>query len=263
MDNRFITIKGWMIDDLGLAGYDLLCYATIYGFSQPNEKNRTVGEWNGTTQELADWVGCSQRQITNILKRLLDHGLIKITHELPRNGGEKTKCYVATARKKFPSQLGKNFTAGYEKISQPDPCPSLYKDNKSTQGGCGKNYNSSPASKKTIKVEQDSEPFGSEVRVFDVSQVNKANRQAYAEASEVAKELAKIYGNERAATNQVVSRVKVLLTQYSRFELSTAIRNAMKDSDRSKFQLKSLLSDDMVATLVRANASGYTTMRTI
>ena len=263
MDNRFITIKGWMIDDLGLAGYDLLCYATIYGFSQPNEKNRTVGEWNGTTQEMADWVGCTQRQVANILKKLLDHGLIRITHETTRNGGEKTKCYVATAMKKFHSQLGKNFTASYEKISQPDPCPSLYKDKESTQGGCGKNYNSSSASKKTIEISEDSQPFASSVEVHDVSQVNKANRKAYAEASEVAKELARIYGNERAATNQVVSRVKVLLTQYSRFELSTAIRNAMKDGDRSKFQLKSLLSDDMVATLVRAKASGYTTMRTI
>ena len=109
----------------------------------------------------------------------------------------------------------------------------------------------------------DSEPFASNVEVCDVSQVNKKNRQAYAEASEVAKELAKIYGNERAATSQVVSRVKVLLAQYSRFELSTAIRNAMRDDDRSKFQLKSLLSDDMVATLVRAKSSGYTTSRTL
>lgn len=263
MENRFITIKGWMIDDLGLAGYDLLCYATIYGFSQPNEKSRTVGEWNGTTQELADWIGCTKRQIITIVDKLLERGLIEISHEIARNGGEKTKCFVAVAVKKLHRQRGKNFTASGEKTSPPDPCPSLYKDNKSTQGGCGKNYNSSSASKKTIEVEQDSEPFASNVEVFDVSQINKKNRQAYAEASEVAKELAKIYGNERAATSQVVSRVKVLLTQYSRFELSTAIRNAMKDSDRSKFQLKSLLSDDMVATLVRANASGYTTMRTI
>ena len=153
--------------------------------------------------------------------------------------------------------------ASVQKTLTLDPCSPYNKDNKHTQGGCGKNYNSSVASKTTIKVEQDSEPFASEVEVFDVSQVNKANRQAYAEASEVAKELAKIYGNERAATSQVVSRVKMLLTQYSRFELSTAIRNAMKDSERSKFQLKSLLSDDMVATLTREKASGYTTMRTI
>lgn len=263
MDNRFITIKGWMIDDLGLAGYDLLCYATIYGFSQPNEKNRTVGEWNGTTQELADWIGCTRQQISASLKNLLANNLIKISHEIVKNGGKKTKCYVATAVKKLYSQRSKNFTAGGQETLQPDPCPPYNKDNKHTQGGCGKNYNISPASKKDQKVSGDSEPFAGEVEVFDVSQVNKANRQAYAEASEVAKELAKIYGNERAATNQVVSRVKMLLTQYSRFELSTAIRNAMKDSERSKFQLKSLLSDDMVATLTREKASGYTTMRTI
>lgn len=262
MDNRFITIKGWMIDDLGLAGYDLLCYATIYGFSQPNEKNRTVGEWNGTTQELADWVGCSKRQIITITNKLLERGLIKITHETARNGGEKTRCFVATAVKKLHRQRCNDFTASGEKTSPLDPCSS-YTNIKHTQGECGKNYNISPASKKDQKVSEDSEPFANNVEVHDVSQVNKANRQAYAEASEVAKELARIYGNERAATNQVVSRVKVLLTQYSRFELSTAIRNAMKDDDRSKFQLKSLLSDDMVATLVRAKASGYTTSRTL
>lgn len=263
MDNRFITIKGWMIDDLGLTGYDLLCYATIYGFSQPNEKNRTVGEWNGTTQELADWIGCTRQQISASLRKLLANNLIKISHEIVKNGGAKTKCYVAVAVKKLHSQRLINFTAGSKETLQPDPCPSYNKDIESTQGGCGKNYNVSSASKKTIKVSEDSQPFASSVEVHDVSQVNKANRKAYAEASEVAKELARIYGNERAATSQVVSRVKVLLTQYSRFELSTAIRNAMKDGDRSKFQLKSLLSDDMVATLVRAKASGYTTMRTI
>lgn len=261
---RFIVIKGWMIDVLNLTGCDLLCYATIYGFSQPNKGNRTVGEWNGTTQELADWVGYTQRQVKRSLSNLITRKLIKITHEITRNGGEKTNCYVATAVTKCPSQRCQNVTASGDKMSQPDPCSSLYKDNKNTQGGCGKNYNSSSASKKTIEVEQDSEPFGSEVKVFDVSQVNKANRQAYAEASEVAKELAKIYGNERAATSQVVSRVKVLLTQYSRFELSTAIRNAMADSERRRFQLKSLLGDDMIATLARKEGGKkYTTMRTV
>ena len=111
MDNRFITIKGWMIDDLRLAGYDLLCYATIYGFSQPNEKNRTVGEWNGTTQELADWVGCSKTQAFNCLERLCESGLIKPTHEIIKNGGSKTKCFVAVAFKKLERQRSKNFNA--------------------------------------------------------------------------------------------------------------------------------------------------------
>ena len=111
MDNRFITIKGWMIDDLGLTGCDLLCYATIYGFSQPNEKNRTVGEWNGTIQELADWIGCSKTQAFNCLERLLVNGLIKSTHEIARNGGAKTSCYVATAFKKIERQRSKNFNA--------------------------------------------------------------------------------------------------------------------------------------------------------
>lgn len=262
MNDRFITIKGWMIDDLGLSGCDLLCYATIYGFSQPNENNRTVGEWNGTTQELANWVGCSQSQIKRALKFLREQGLIKATHEIVKNGGEKTKCYVAVAASKCTSQQCQKDTACCAKMNQPDPCSS-YTNIKHTQDGCGKNHNISPASKKTNKINEDSQPFNGEVETFDVSKVNKANRQAYAEASEVAKELARIYGNERAATNQVVSRVKVLLTQYSRFELSTAIRNAMRDDDRSKFQLKSLLSDDMVATLVRAKSSGYTTSRTL
>lgn len=273
---RFIVIKGWMIDVLGLTGCDLLCYATIYGFSQPNKKNQTVGEWNGTIPELASWVGCSQSQVKRAIDDLLSKNLIEITHEIVRNGGGKTKCFVATdgskwtgckkiAVSKWTVQPVQNEPSSQSKMNRPDPCSSYTNINKIHKAEVGENQPlCSVASKSQNKPSEDSQPFAGEVEVHDVGKSNKQDRQAYAEATEVAKELARIYGNERAATKLVVNRVKVLLETYTRFELSTAIRNAMADSERRRFQLKSLLSDDMIATLARKEGGKkYTTMRTV
>lgn len=260
---RFIVVKGWMIDVLGLTGCDLLCYATIYGFSQPNKKNQTVGEWNGTIPELASWVGCSQSQVKRAIDDLLSKNLIEITHEIVRNGGGKTKCFVATdgskwtgckkiAVSKWTVQPVQNEPSSQSKMNRPDPCPYYNNINNIHKAGVGENQPIfSTASKPSNKPSEDSQPFAGEVEIHDVSKSNKQDRKAYAEASEVAKELARVYGNERAATKMVVSRVKVLLEKYTRFELIAAIKNAMEDGERKKFQLKSLLGDDMVASLVR------------
>lgn len=36
-NENYITIQGWMVNELGLSGCELLCYALIYGFSQDGE----------------------------------------------------------------------------------------------------------------------------------------------------------------------------------------------------------------------------------
>ena len=67
INDNYILIQGWMINELGLKGTDLLVYAIIYGFSQDNENM-----YCGTRQYLADWCGCTVRSIQTSLNSLVE-----------------------------------------------------------------------------------------------------------------------------------------------------------------------------------------------
>ena len=111
-DGTYITIQGWMRTDLNLSGNELIVYAIIYGFSQ-NEQ----GEFTGSAQYLADWVGCTRRTVMTILNKLVEAKLISKT-ELILNNNEKRVSYQAERGCEKISQGGvKNFHRGCEKIS--------------------------------------------------------------------------------------------------------------------------------------------------
>ena len=75
VDNRnFIAIQGWMVNDLGLKGNELLVYAIIHGFSQAEGQ-----KFEGSLQYLADWTNSSKQGIQKNLKSLIDKGLIEKT----------------------------------------------------------------------------------------------------------------------------------------------------------------------------------------
>ena len=69
-NKNYITILGWMVNELSLSGNDLICYAVIYGFSQDDNF------WEGSQSYLSDWLGVSKRTVVDILKRLISNGLI-------------------------------------------------------------------------------------------------------------------------------------------------------------------------------------------
>lgn len=69
-NKNYITILGWMVNELSLSGNDLICYAVIYGFSQDDNF------WDGSQSYLSDWLGVSRRTVIDILKRLISNGLI-------------------------------------------------------------------------------------------------------------------------------------------------------------------------------------------
>lgn len=79
-DNNFITIQGWMRNQLNLKGYELLVYALIYGFSQDGNS-----KFSGTRRYIAEWCGCSMRTVDNTLASLLAKKLI-VKHEKYVNG---------------------------------------------------------------------------------------------------------------------------------------------------------------------------------
>ena len=88
-DGNYITIQGWMRTELDLSGNELIVYAIIYGFSQNKQ-----GEFTGSAQYLADWVGCTRRTIMSILNKLVEDGIISKT-ETVLNNNEKRVSYQA------------------------------------------------------------------------------------------------------------------------------------------------------------------------
>ena len=110
-DGNYITIQGWMRTELDLSGNELIVYAIIYGFSQNKQ-----GEFTGSAQYLADWVGCTRRTIMSILNKLVEDGTISKT-ETVLNNNEKRVSYQAERGCEKISQGVKNFHRGCEKIS--------------------------------------------------------------------------------------------------------------------------------------------------
>ena len=111
-DGTYITIQGWMRTDLKLSGNELIVYAIIYGFSQNKQ-----GEFTGSAQYLADWVGCTRRTVMTILNKLVENNFISKT-EIILNNNEKRVSYQADRGCEKTSQGVKNFHRGCEKISQ-------------------------------------------------------------------------------------------------------------------------------------------------
>ena len=110
-DGNYITIQGWMRTELNLSGNELIVYAIIYGFSQNKQ-----GEFTGSAQYLADWVGCTRRTIMSILNKLVEDGTISKT-ETVLNNNEKRVSYQAEMGCEKISHGVKNFHRGCEKIS--------------------------------------------------------------------------------------------------------------------------------------------------
>lgn len=70
-NENYITISGFMINELNLKGNELLIYAIIYGFSQTDDNYFT-----GSLQYLSDWTNSSKQGVQKCLKLLLDKNYI-------------------------------------------------------------------------------------------------------------------------------------------------------------------------------------------
>lgn len=72
-NENYIHISGWMVNELGLKGNELLVYALIYGFSQDGET-----EFKGSISYIMKWLGCKSRQtVINTISALAEKGLIE------------------------------------------------------------------------------------------------------------------------------------------------------------------------------------------
>ena len=72
MRERYITIQGFMISELGLSGNDLLIYALVYGFSQDGES-----EFYGSLSHLSEMLRLDRRTVIRVLDRLVEQRLVR------------------------------------------------------------------------------------------------------------------------------------------------------------------------------------------
>jgi DNA-binding Lrp family transcriptional regulator len=71
-NENYITIQGWMVNDLKLSGNELNLYALIYGFSQDGKS-----KFKGAMQYLSESLGISKQSLFELLKKLVKKDLIK------------------------------------------------------------------------------------------------------------------------------------------------------------------------------------------
>lgn len=97
INQNYIVIQGWMVNELKLKGNGLIIYAIIYGFSQSENQRYT-----GSLQYLADWTNSTKQGIIKSLKILIKKGLI-IKEEKIINGVKFCEYYAT----KFNGVLNK------------------------------------------------------------------------------------------------------------------------------------------------------------
>ncbi len=73
ISTNYITIAGWMREDLDLKGVELIIYAIIYGFSQIQNSTET---FNGSLAYLCEWTGASRSTVIRALNSLVEKKLI-------------------------------------------------------------------------------------------------------------------------------------------------------------------------------------------
>lgn len=79
-NKNYVTILGWMVTYLHLKGNELLIYAVIHGFCQDGDS-----EFTGSVAYLQAWTGLSYQGTANVLKSLVEKGLLAKVSET-RNG---------------------------------------------------------------------------------------------------------------------------------------------------------------------------------
>ena len=114
-NENYITIQGWMVNELNLKGNSLIIYSIIYGFSQADDCKFT-----GSANYLTEWCGCSRQTVMTILNKLVEDKLL-IKYEEFRNNVKfcsysvnLTGCKNSLQRgvKKFDRGVSKNLTEG-------------------------------------------------------------------------------------------------------------------------------------------------------
>jgi hypothetical protein len=71
ISKNFITIQGWMVQELDLNSNNLLVFALIYGFNQDEES-----EFTGSLNYICNWLNCSKPTASKALNDLVEKQLL-------------------------------------------------------------------------------------------------------------------------------------------------------------------------------------------
>jgi len=131
-NENFITLQGWMINELKLKGNELIVYGLIYGFSQDGES-----EYHGSLRYISDAIGLEKSTTQSIVKRLLEKNLVIISTQDSVNGNKykavrksvrtRTKIRTQPVRKSVQINNNTNNNNNNNNRSQKicDPLPEL------------------------------------------------------------------------------------------------------------------------------------------
>jgi len=118
-NTNYITIQGWMINELELKGNELIVFAIIYGFSQDGNS-----EFTGSINYIKDTLNCSRNTAIKTIKKLVDFGFIKknqvVNYGVTYNKYSVTKLVVQKMNGgSAKNELGvvQNLTKGSAKIA--------------------------------------------------------------------------------------------------------------------------------------------------
>ena len=70
-NENYYQVSGWMINELGLKGYELQAFAIIYGFTQDGQSI-----YAGSISYMSEWLGTSRHTTIDTVKKLVDKGLV-------------------------------------------------------------------------------------------------------------------------------------------------------------------------------------------
>lgn len=71
-NNNYITIQGWMVNELNLKGNELIVYAIIYMFSQTENQ-----KFAGSLKYLSEWCNSSKESMRKVINSLVEKKLIE------------------------------------------------------------------------------------------------------------------------------------------------------------------------------------------
>ena len=109
LNDKYISIQGWMVEELKLKGNDLLVYAIIYGFSQDNES-----EFTGSLSYLARWCNSTKNGIQKNLKKLIDAKLISKKSTI--KNGVKYCSYSCTSYNRVVQGIQQSYMGVYNRV---------------------------------------------------------------------------------------------------------------------------------------------------
>ena len=93
ISNNYIAIQGWMVEQLGLKGNELLAYALIHGFSQDGKN-----QFTGSLTYIQQWLNCAHSTAVLTLQSLVKKQLIK--NEVFSFFGARNRCLLLRVAKR-------------------------------------------------------------------------------------------------------------------------------------------------------------------